>query len=311
MRTLIYNSWFVLLSRIPSLIKQTSNTKDFTIAHTIFGADGIVLDINVTHGLMHFMDCNYWSCYVHEDERLLIGGLYRMQFSTIRNIAQSENYYQHVRVLTIMEQMIIGVSIAGTEPCADDVVCLKQMMNSEISGENSISIPNYVQTLFHHFVMKKTEIVINLLAWNVHFSKYYKHIDMNVYGYKKFAKLFGYKVSRPMIDFKLFIELFPNLASFTICHVSVGVAHTSIGLSHEFVAKMFECFEYLDKSSSSLSFRRFEIIKPSSSINEFIENNGYKFRKNGWRLKNDKFVGKELYADVGVQQMLLIEKLNR
>ena len=239
--------------------------KDFIIAHTIFGADGIVLDIKVNRTATPHMDCNYWSCYVHEDERLLIGGMSSLKFETIRNIAQSENYTQFVKVLNILDKMVKGISLGDIKPRSDDVVSLRQMINFEIGvcDNNEHHIPAYIQKLFHHFVMKKTEIIINLLVWEDHFIAYYKDYDMNVYGYKKFRKLLGYDNSEWMIDFILFVKLFSNLEVFTIWKSVVGGVKPSMQLSHDFAEKILECIEFVNKSSKSLSFCRFEIVKPS------------------------------------------------
>ena len=248
---------------------------------------------------------------MHEDERLLIGGQTILQFETIRNIAQSENYTQYIKVINILDSMVKGLGVAGIQPRFEDARRLKQMMNLELGagGENDNSVPHYVQSLFHHFLMKTTEMVINLAIWGVHFFGYYEHIDMNGYGYKKFGKVFGFDDSEKLFDFKMLMKLFPNLVVLTIGDFEVGNAIPSIDLSSDFVLKVFECIEYLNTASSSLSFSRFEIIKPKSSITEFIKSMKDEFEMNGWKLKIETFVGKGIISDVGSQEMLLIEKM--
>ena len=51
---------------------------DFTIAWSIFGADGIVLDIKNSDSAATFMNANYWSCYVNEGMPLYCLYSYRM-----------------------------------------------------------------------------------------------------------------------------------------------------------------------------------------------------------------------------------------
>lgn len=258
------------------------------------------------------MDCNYWSCFVHEDERLLIGGVGVLQFETIRNIVQSENYTQYVKALNIMDQMMKGVALAGIKPCSDDVVCLKGMMKFEIDvgAENHSFVPKYIQSLFHHFLTKKTEIFINLSSWKNHFSSYYHDFDLNIYGYKKFGELFGLTDGEGIIDFTLLIKLFPNLKVFTVGDASPGEVSPSLELSYDFVVKMLECIEYLNKSSSA-PFCRFEIIRPASSIDDFIQSVKNEFEMNGWTLKNGTFMGKGIFSEIRSIEMLSIEKLKK
>ena len=258
------------------------------------------------------MDCNYWSCYVHEDERLLIGGLSPFSFETIRNIAQSENYTQFIKVLNILDQMVKGVCLAGIKPCSDDAKCLREMINVEIgiADQTDTFVPKYVQALFHHFLMKKTEIMINLDDLKDHFVKYYEDWDFNAYGYRKFAKVLGYDHNSRLIDFNLFIKLFPNLIVFTFGDFQAGPVQHSTDLSFDFVLKIFECIEYLQKSSKALSFCRFEIVKPKSSINSFIQSMKDQFEVNGWKLKNVMFVGKGKWSHLESTEMLVIEKMS-
>ena len=268
-----------------------------------------MLDIAVKNIPALFIDCNYWSSFVHEDERLLIGGLQHMAFDTIRNIPQSHNYGQYIKVLTILDNMIKGWRLPGVEPCKNDVISLHRMINYELDVSDENSIPPYIKTLFHHFLIKKTEIVINLADWKQHFFKYYEDYDFNAYGFKKFAKLFNYNRDELMIDIDLFSKLLPNAEVFTIGDFEVGQAFPSIDLSNNFGAKMLDCIECMSKSSKALSLSRIEIIKPISTINKFIENYQNRFEKYGWKLKNDVFTGEGIYSHLGSQQMLLIQKI--
>ena len=284
--------------------------KDFVIAHTVFGTDGVVVDIKLRYTPTTFMDCNYWSCYVHEDERLLLGGLEALQFATIRNIAQSENYTQFVKVLNLLDQIIKGVGVGAIPPSFDDVTRLREMINVETAGNHDKNfIPVYVQTLFHHLLMNKKEITINLRTWAKHLIFYNKESGHNVYGYKRFGELFGFEATTKMIDINFFIKLFRNVAVFTIGDFGIGHIAPSVSLSYDFVEKVFECIEYVNESPSVLSLHRIEILKPSSSINEFIESMGNEFEVNGWELRNATFVGKGLHSSLGSAEMLLIEKL--
>ena len=255
------------------------------------------------------MDCNYWSCYVHENERLFVGGMAPCQFKTIRNVAQSENYSQYVKVLKILDRMVVGYRIPGIKPSQAEFAGLQEIINFEVEGIDT-GIPRYIQKLVHHFLIKKPQIIINLGDWTQHFIC--EWAGKNSYGYKKFLRLFSYDDQDRTFNFVLFLKLFPNTKVFTIINIeSPTKANPSINLSYNFAVKILKCVDYLDTSSVSLSCSRFEIIQPASSINGFIENHKDKFENKGWTLKQEYFVGKGVWTAFNSEKMLLIEKKNQ
>ena len=286
-------------------------TTDFIIAYTIFGADGIVLDLSVkiTPAVL-FMDCNYWSCFVHENERLLIGGLCPLQFSTIRNISQSENYSQYIKSLNVVWHMIRGYRLGSIKPAARDVAAIQQIIQFEVNGEET-GIPGYIQKFIHHFLTERTQILLNFGDWKHHVIKYMPGWGYITHGYKKVAHLFTCdNAASEMINFSLFMKLFPNTKVFCVGDFDKPTAaNPSINLSSGFTAKMMECLDYLDKSSPGLSHPRFEVIKPSASISEYIKNNKEMFESKGWKLKDDEFYSRQPFTMKEPQKMLLIEKM--
>ena len=279
--------------------------KDFTIAYTIFGREGIVIDIKVDKVGVFFMDCNYWSCFTHEDERLFIGGLQPLQMTTIRYIPQNENYIQYVKVMTMLRCMFSGNVLFGSEPTSDDIDCVEGLIEMEVKTLNNIKIPKYIKTLWHHFLMKQTQILLNLDVWRIHSFGYNSAYEMDEYGFLKFKKLF---MKNEMFNFLLYITLLPNLQTFTVGDVGVGQADPSIPLTLEFTNEILSCISYLNVSVSSLSFRSFQIIKPKSPIDEYIFQTKDKYLKQGWILKKDKFVEEKSFGIYGVE-MLVIERM--
>eukprot|EP01084_Bolivina_argentea_P311072 538398_1 len=65
--TLIFDSTTI------QLCAPTSTTADSHIAATIFGANGIVIDIVKELNSMAYFDCRSWSDFHAEDEKLWIG----------------------------------------------------------------------------------------------------------------------------------------------------------------------------------------------------------------------------------------------
>ena len=251
------------------------------------------------------MDCNYWSCYVHEDERLLIGGLDALQMETIRNIPQSENYNQFVRIINIFGRMITAMGLLGFKPHTNDASCFGSMIRCELAVEDSTTfMPLYIKTLFHHFLMKQTDVLLNMNYWDRHFIVNYKKFKMDLYGYQRLKQIF---MKNEMINFNLFIRLLPNVKMVTVGHFLPGKAKPSIALSPKFSMSIFSCIDYLNSSSKSLSFSRFAIVQPLSPIHEFIEEYQDQFLHKGWKLKRDTF-DKAQFGIKGVE-MLSIEKV--
>ena len=251
------------------------------------------------------MDCNYWSCYIHEDERLLIGGSVVLEIETIRYIPDNHNYRQYIKVINIFKHIFEGAALLGIKPISDDVTCLSSLIDAEFEKVSDKNIAHYVQTLFHHFLMKQTQIIFNFSQWNKHFIDHYDGYNMDIYGFSKFKTIF---MEKEEINFLLFIKLLPNLRTFIIGDLYVGGADSSIPLSLEFTSNILSCISYFDLSLSSLSFNSFQIIKPSSSINQYIQQNQNKFLNQGWKLKFDTFNEEKRYNIKG-EEMLVIQKL--
>eukprot|EP01084_Bolivina_argentea_P002695 4983_1 len=93
-----------------------STTADYTIAWSIFGAGGIVLDIMNDESDATFMNANYWTCFGNENERLFIGGLNFLTFSTIRNISNKQSFKSLIKVINIFDNMTVGYPLNGIKP---------------------------------------------------------------------------------------------------------------------------------------------------------------------------------------------------
>ena len=252
------------------------------------------------------MDCNYWSCYVHEDERLFIGGRDRLQMGTIRNIPQSENYHQFVKIINMFGRMITGMGLLGIKPLQGDAACFGSMIKCETAEENGKFMPLYIKRLFHHFSMKQTHVLLNMYCWDKHFMMNYKIFKLNVYGYQRLKQNF---MKNEMIDFNLFIKLFPNMKLLTVGHFLNGKTRPSIALSPEFSISILSCIDSLKSASTSLSFSKFEVVEPSSSIYKFIEEYQNQFLQRKWKLKRDEFAKPE-FGIKGAEMLTIYKMIN-
>ena len=241
---------------------------------------------------------------MHEDERLLIGGLDHLRIETIRNIPQSENYGQYIKVINIFKHMKDGMGLLGMKPHIDDVSCIKSMIDCELDIDFKQETPPYIQTLFHHFLNKQTGVLLNTHFWNEHFMFHYKEYKADLYGYKKFAKLF---MKNGIINFSLFIRLMPNVKVITIGLITPGQAYAGLALSAELSDAILLCTDYMETSSKLCLFCKFQIVKPASSINLFIEQYADKFLNKGWIIKKESFF--EPKFNISNEEMLCIEKL--
>eukprot|EP01084_Bolivina_argentea_P073307 133028_1 len=111
-----------------------STTADYTIAWSIFGAGGIVLDIMNDESGATFMNANYWTCFGNENERLFIGGLRFLTFSTIRNIPNKQNFKPLIKVINILDFMVDGYPLQDIKPTSSDVTKLNKLIDGEIRG---------------------------------------------------------------------------------------------------------------------------------------------------------------------------------
>ena len=207
--------------------------------------------------------------------------------------------------MSIFRHMLRGTGLLGIKPNADDATCLNGMIDQEL-GRSVTFVPEYIRTLFHHFLTKQTFVVCDSGLAQFHDIGYQEIYDMNAYGHKKIMHLF---IKNGNVDFMLFMQLFPNIQTFTLGDFATGGAKYAATLSLEFIVSILECIDYLEESLSRISFPKFEFVKPSASIEQFIRENQFRFLNKGWELKRDVFVHEGMFARFKGQETLLIGKI--
>eukprot|EP01084_Bolivina_argentea_P231549 390459_1 len=104
---------------------------------------------------MYFWNCEWWSDYSSESERLFIGGLGAFKCTTIRHIGQRKNFKNFIFPMTAFQAMIDGYHQVVKKATEQDVKYLKLMIEEETlcKLENSIesTVDQYILRLFHHF----------------------------------------------------------------------------------------------------------------------------------------------------------------
>ena len=135
-----------------------------------------MLDVKVRQGTGNaFWNCNYWSSFVNENERFLIGGIGPLEFITIRDVARCVNYQTAINILNIFGNMLKGYGYFGAAPSYKDVKRLSHLIAITTSPSDKAkrqSSSTYVYQLFIHFLQKQENVLINWSDWKVHKFKY-------------------------------------------------------------------------------------------------------------------------------------------
>ena len=92
------------------------------------------------------MDFNCWRCYIHEHERVVIGGLCNIEIETIRNIWLSQNLYTSHEY--ILRNMFAEWGLLDVKPSDADVSCLSWSLDCGWGAAVDNSLPVYIETLF-------------------------------------------------------------------------------------------------------------------------------------------------------------------
>ena len=262
-------------------------TKEFEIACNVFGKEGIVLDIKVHHDTgTHFWNCNYWSSFINENERFLIGGMDKIEFTTIRDIVNSLNYQLPIKVMTILTHMVQGYQLLGIAPSAKDVSTLSRIIDAISDEKKRASIPTYVYDLFIHFFQKQENMLINWNDWTHHKIQYVEAFKFYGYGYKKFHKYFVNSTDSDnlVLKYSIFVGIMPNLSTFTLFDATEpGKLNKSISLTSKFADELKTCISILDNVSFS-PFKHFQFVEPNGNIKEFINAHENGFKTKGWEL---------------------------
>ena len=202
--------------------------------------------------------------------------------------------------------MIQGARLVGIEPSSKDVSGLKTLIESKLNVDNKkYSIPNYIKSLFHHFLFKKEQIMLGLYYWTVHFIKKDSKTNISRFGYKKFSKYF---IDSPDSDdaamkYSIFIKLMTNLKKLTVIYCKFG----GMKLSDKFVSELLKCIEILNNLPHS-QFNYFQFAHLDvNDINEFLIKYSDKFVSVGWKLLDSPFVYKPY--SVKEEHSLFIQKV--
>ena len=274
----------------------------------IFGSKGIVIDIKRTPSGTMFFDCNYWSDFQNEDERFFIGGLVSFNFVTIRDVKHTMDFQKYIKPLTMLDMMIQGFPYSSDKVTKEDRAYLNLMINQEIQQtlERGLitEIPEYCLKIWHNFLSKVEDVIINLFWMGVVETKYEVtriKFTGEMYGYDIFRKLFFMHddIDKLMNDYDIegtlnlskFCQMFSNMKTLTIFNAPGGTYNESLDMDELMVDEFINAFDVINKSKSlSLTFQEFRIVKPiGNDIGGFIEDNYQRFHEHGLELAKIKY----------------------
>merc|ERR1712176_12962 len=142
-----------------------STTVELSVACTFAGM-GIVVDLLNKKNALPLFDCEYWSDFANEYERLFIGSLQPFTFETIHHLVLKQNYKNHVRAIGILMKVIQGWPYQISAIKQSDVQCISDLINAHINGQHSPFIPLYIHQLFENIAQKTKEVQMNLRLMN-------------------------------------------------------------------------------------------------------------------------------------------------
>ena len=268
---------------------------EFQVAHSIFGGSGIVLSIDVGQTGDMLWDCNYWSCYQNENERVFLGGLNMLEFTTIRDIPLCINYEPYIKILKIFDCMIAGYALPNIQPKARDFRGLLGVIDCVInddknnSDNGSISIPSYIIQFFKHCLMQKKTVLININDWRYHKGRYWEDHELQLYGFLKNRSNFftlppkkQWDLTNSVPKLSIYIQAMLNLEQIVIYSNPGGdQLEASISLSEDVFSELLDQ-TILINSMSSTTFESIQIVEPFTDADTFINKYNDQFNKHGW-----------------------------
>eukprot|EP01083_Nonionella_stella_P166490 556768_1 len=155
-------TYMVVANFVCRLCSPTSASQQFAVAVRFCGAKGIIMQLNntVTPSLRGF-DCSWISNFHEEDERLFMGGTYRMQIESVKDMKTKMNFYPFYHALFYLDSMLSGARMEESWS-KRDIVALNALITEELAPTDQCKLPAYILKAFHLFCENKTQIAINL-----------------------------------------------------------------------------------------------------------------------------------------------------
>ncbi len=113
---------------------------------------------------VRFFDVSWLSGYAEEQERIFIGGRYKMELQTIIIIETANNYKKLFAAFYKLDMILSGSPSVCLLDISQNDINIVEWFFSYILGdaENENKFDSFVKNSFYFYAQKKTQIVLNL-----------------------------------------------------------------------------------------------------------------------------------------------------
>eukprot|EP01084_Bolivina_argentea_P065250 118944_1 len=148
-----------------------STSKQREIGIRFAKQEGMVLRLNNNadnYSIAHlkFFNCSFISNYKEEDERLFVGGMWRIRVESIMNVNTKQNFIKAVKPLFIFDSIISGADMAARDISSNksDIILLKHLISHIVDNKmrETEIYDEYIYETWEIFTKKKKNIVINM-----------------------------------------------------------------------------------------------------------------------------------------------------
>ena len=161
---------------VTNFYSPTSTTKQLEVAMLFCKDNGIILelkkyDTGIDKHLRYF-NVSFVSAFSNEDERLFIGGQYKLEFKTIRLIKENLNLKLFIHSLANLNKIINGESMINEKITKKDFKIIGVLLSFSNNKYN-----DFINKCFKAFCNEKEIIKLNI-KW-LYYSKYYPHFSVS------------------------------------------------------------------------------------------------------------------------------------
>ena len=232
-----------------------------------------------------YFDCESWSDFIGEDEKLFIGGLAAFDFGTIRNMTTTptQNYQLYVKAMVMFHYMIEAwrwnTKNLGAIT-AKHAKSLQLLVQDEIDGKyqnpSESVVPQYILLLWHNFLQNIKHLE---LRW--------VFLKDGENGYLKFIRMFG-NDDESELEIDPFLRILPNIGSVYIYNINDRFRDIAVyPLDSSLKERLLSAVKYLNEKRSPC--QSINIKCPDQDIEGFIKDNNEEFKKENWYLVKEGF----------------------
>eukprot|EP01083_Nonionella_stella_P295693 1004874_1 len=136
----------------------SSTTKQIEIAMRFSGSGGIILQLNNiswTGKQESFFDTSWISCFPEEDERIMVGGRWKLEIESVRVMTTKNNYETFVKSFHFLDKMVSGECYGiGENLSSENIEIVKKCVSNYLNLATN-NFHKYIKDTFWLFCKKK------------------------------------------------------------------------------------------------------------------------------------------------------------